>query len=58
MHSHNQQAFVSAIAAERFQAAQRRAKAARLKHPPPVKSYAAARVPPRRFDRSVRRARA
>jgi hypothetical protein len=58
MHSHNQKAFVSAIAAERIQTAQRRAKAARLKHPPPVQSYAAARIPQRRFDRSVRRARA
>jgi hypothetical protein len=58
MHSHNQQAFVSAIAAERVQTAQRRAKAARLKHPPPVKAHAPARVFPRRFERSVRRARA
>jgi hypothetical protein len=58
MHSHNQQAFVSAVAAERVQAAQRRARAARMKHPPPVRNHAPVRLPPRRFDRSVRRARA
>jgi hypothetical protein len=57
MHSHNQKAFVSAIAAERVRAAERRSKAARLKHPPPVKNYTAR--PPRRFNRTaVRRARA
>jgi hypothetical protein len=57
MHSLNHPAYARSVAAERVEAAQREARASRLKHPPPVRSraaYAAARVA-RRLDPSAAR---
>jgi hypothetical protein len=59
MHSLNHQAYASAVTSERVEAARRRAKASRLKHPPPVRSraaYAAARVAGRLDKAAARRA--
>jgi hypothetical protein len=47
MHSLNHPAYAHSVAAERAEAAKRRAQQARVQHPPPVRSraaYAAARV--------------
>jgi hypothetical protein len=41
MHSMNHPAYARSVAAERVEAAQREASAARLHHPPPVRSRAA-----------------
>jgi hypothetical protein len=59
MHSLNHPAYARTVAAERVEAATRRAKAARLQHPPPVRSrvaYIAARVASRLDAASARRA--
>jgi hypothetical protein len=59
MHSLNHQALADAVAEERVKAAERGAKHARLKHPPPVRSraaYAAARVARRLDSAAARRA--
>jgi hypothetical protein len=59
MHSLNQTAYASLVAAERVQAASRRAKAARLQHPPPVRSrvaYVVARVASRLDPATARKA--
>ncbi len=47
MHSLNHPAFARSVEAERVEAAKGRARAARLQHPPPVRSraaYVAARI--------------
>jgi hypothetical protein len=57
MHSLNHPAYARSVAAERVEAAQREARASRLKHPPPVRSraaYVAARFA-RRLDPSAAR---
>jgi hypothetical protein len=59
MHSLNHPAYARSVAAERVQAAKGRAKAARLQHPPPVRSraaYLAARVASRLDPAAARRA--
>ena len=59
MHSLNQPALARSVAAERVQAANGRARAARLQHPPPVRSraaYAAARLASRLDSAAARRA--
>ncbi len=59
MHSLNHPAFARTVAAERAQAAKGRARAARLQHPPPVRSraaYLAARVANRLDPAAARRA--
>jgi hypothetical protein len=57
MHSLNHPAYARSVAAERVEAAAGRAKAARLQHPPPVRSraaYLAARVASRLDAASAR----
>ena len=57
MHSLIHPDHAHSVAAERVEAAQREARASRLKHPPPVRSraaYAAARIA-RRLDPSAAR---
>ena len=57
MHSLNHQAYARSVEAERVEAAKGRARAARLQHPPPVRSraaYVAARVA-RRLDSATAR---
>jgi hypothetical protein len=59
MHSLNHAALARSVAAERVQAAQGRAKAARLQHPPPVRSraaYVAARIASRLDSATARKA--
>jgi hypothetical protein len=59
MHSLNHPAYARSVEAERVQAAKGRAKAARLQHPPPVRSraaYLAARVATRLDSAAARRA--
>ena len=59
MHSLNHPALARSVAAERVQAANGRAKAARLQHPPPVRSrvaYVAARVASRLDSATARKA--
>jgi hypothetical protein len=59
MHSLNHPDYARSVAAERVQAAKGRAKAARLRHPPPVRSraaYLAARVASRLDNAAARRA--
>jgi hypothetical protein len=59
MHSLNHPAYARSVEAERVQAAKGRAKAARLQHPPPVRSraaYVAARVASRLDSATARRA--
>jgi hypothetical protein len=59
MHSLNHPAYARSVEAERVQAAKGRARAARLQHPPPVRSraaYVAARVASRLDSATARRA--
>jgi hypothetical protein len=59
MHSLNHPVYARTVAAERVATANRRAKAARLQHPPPVRSrvaYIAARAASRLDAASARRA--
>jgi hypothetical protein len=59
MHSLNHPAHARSVAAERVEAAKGRAKAARLQHPPPVRSraaYLAARVASRLDPAAARKA--
>jgi hypothetical protein len=59
MHSLNHPAYARSVEAERVQAAKGRAKAARLQHPPPVRSraaYVAARVASRLDSATARKA--
>jgi hypothetical protein len=59
MHSLNHPAYARSVAAERVEAAAGRAKAARLQHPPPVRSraaYLAARVASRLDAAAARKA--
>ena len=59
MHSLNHPAYGRSVAAERVQVAKGRAKAARLQHPPPVRSrvaYVAARVASRLDSATARKA--
>jgi hypothetical protein len=59
MHSLNHPAYARSVAAERVEAATGRAKAARLQHPPPVRSraaYVAARIANRLDPASARKA--
>ena len=59
MHSLNHPAFARSVEAERVQAAKGRARAARLQHPPPVRSraaYVAARVASRLDSATARKA--
>ena len=59
MHSLNHQDLARTVAAERVEVAQREARAARLQHPPPVRSrvaYLAARVARRLDPVAARRA--
>ena len=59
MHSLNHPAYARAVAAERVEVADRKARAARLQHPPPVRSraaYLAARVAHRLDSATARRA--
>jgi hypothetical protein len=59
MHSLNHPAYARSVEAERVQAAKSRARAARLQHPPPVRSraaYLAARVATRLDSAAARRA--
>jgi hypothetical protein len=59
MHSLNHPAYARSVAAERVQAAKSRAKAARLHHPPPVRSrvaYLAARAASRLDPVTARKA--
>jgi hypothetical protein len=59
MHSLNHPAYARSVAAERVEAAADRAKAARLQHPPPVRSraaYLAARVASRLDAAAARKA--
>jgi hypothetical protein len=59
MHSLNHPAYARSVAAERVEVAQREARAARLQHPPPVRSrvaYVAARVAHRLDSATARRA--
>ncbi len=59
MHSLNHPAYARSAVAERADAAQRRASASRLQHPPPVRSraaYVAARVAHRLDSATARRA--
>ncbi len=59
MHSLNHPAYARSVEAERVQAAKVRAKAARLQHPPPVRSraaYVAARIARRLEGAAARRA--
>ena len=59
MHSLNHPAYARSVVAERVQAAKGRARAARLQHPPPVRSraaYVAARVASRLDSATARRA--
>ena len=59
MHSLNHLAYARSVAAERVEAAAGRAKAARLQHPPPVRSraaYLAARVASRLDAAAARKA--
>ena len=59
MHSLNHPAYARSVEAERVQAAKGRARAARLQHPPPVRSraaYVAARVATRLDSATARKA--
>ena len=59
MHSLNHPAYARSVESERVQAAKGRARAARLQHPPPVRSraaYVAARVASRLDSATARRA--
>ncbi len=59
MHSLNHPAYARSVAAERVSAAQREVKAARLQHPPPVRSraaYAAGRLAHRVDSAAARKA--
>jgi len=59
MHSLIHPAYARSVAAERVEAASRRARAARLQHPPPVRSraaYAAARIASRLDHATARKA--
>jgi hypothetical protein len=59
MHSLNHPAYARSVEAERVQAAKGRARAARLQHPPPVRSraaYLAARVATRLDSAAARKA--
>jgi hypothetical protein len=59
MHSLNHPAYARSVEAERVQAAKGRARAARLQHPPPVRSraaYVAARVASRLDSATARKA--
>ena len=59
MHSLNHPAYARSVEAERVEAAKGRAKAARLQHPPPVRSraaYLAARVATRLDSAAARKA--
>ena len=59
MHSLNHPAYGSSVASERVQAGMRRARAARVQHPPPVRSraaYLAARVASRLDSAAARKA--
>jgi hypothetical protein len=59
MHSLNHPAYARSVVAERADAAQREASAARLQHPPPVRSraaYVAARIAHRLDSATARRA--
>jgi hypothetical protein len=59
MHSLNHPAYARSVEAERVQAAKVRARAARLQHPPPVRSraaYVAARVASRLDPATARKA--
>ena len=59
MHSLNHPAYARSVEAERVEAAKGRARAARLQHPPPVRSrvaYVAARVASRLDSAAARRA--
>jgi hypothetical protein len=59
MHSLNHPAYARSVAAERVEASTREARAARLQHPPPVRSraaYVAARLAHRLDPASARRA--
>ena len=59
MHSLNHPAYARSVEAERVQAAKGRARAARLQHPPPVRSraaYVAARVASRLDSAAARKA--
>ena len=59
MHSLNHPAYARSVDAERVEAAKGRARAARLQHPPPVRSraaYVAARIASRLDSAAARRA--
>jgi hypothetical protein len=59
MHSLNHPAFARSVEAERVEAAKGRARAARLHHPPPVRSrvaYVAARLASRLDSATARKA--